>query len=225
MEKIVEACLSGEIPLEIACIIASQPEAGGLVRAKKLGITDQDITVVNPKDFLENGLVNQEKFGEVLVKVLENHAVDIVSQNGWLPMTPKNVIDRYRGNIFNQHPGPKKETRATYGIQPHAIMLFLCQKTNRNLGTEVIIHRVNENWDDGETVARAEVPILDIQESPETLQKRALEYEHALQIDFLKKLTNCRIEKVTNEKKYLLPEESGFLKAARRLARKNYPHG
>lgn len=51
MEQIVKACQSGEVPMEIACIISSSPNAGGIEKAQRLGIPDKDIIVIDPNDF------------------------------------------------------------------------------------------------------------------------------------------------------------------------------
>jgi phosphoribosylglycinamide formyltransferase-1 len=147
MQEIGRAYKRGEIPIELVLVIASNPTAGGIEKASGLKIP---YVVVNPDDFRgEDKEIDQEGFGLELRKRLREKGVTAITQNGWLPKTPSLVIDEYRETIFNQHPGPKKETRATHGIQPHAIVLYIAQRTGRNMGTEVTTHRVNEKWDDG----------------------------------------------------------------------------
>jgi len=38
MEQIIKACQSGEIPMDVAGVISSSPKAGGLEKARRLGI-------------------------------------------------------------------------------------------------------------------------------------------------------------------------------------------
>lgn len=226
MQEIVKACQSGEIPMDIACVISSSPIAGGIKKAKRLGIPDKDIIVIDPNDFRgSDKKIDQKGFGLKVLKELKERGVTVVTQNGWLPKTPKNVIDEYRDAIFNQHPGPKKETGGTHGIQPHAVMLYISQHTGRNMGTEIIAHRVNEKWDDGPTVGIVSVPILDINEDPKTLQERALPVEHRLQIKLLQQVVREDVKEVHSEKQYIKPEEEHILLAARKNARERYPNG
>lgn len=219
MQAIIKACQSGEIPMDIACIISSSPTAGGIEKAKRLGILDKDIIVIDPNDF------KGESFGLKILKELKERSVTVVTQNGWLPKTPDNVIDAFEESIFNQHPGPKKETRATHEMQPHAIMLYIAQHTGRNNGTEVITHRVNEKWDDGVTVGVTHVAIEDFNENPEALQKRALPLEHRLQITLLQQVTRGDVKEVISHTQYIRPGEENVLFDARKNARERYPNG
>ncbi|PIQ69929.1 hypothetical protein COS55_00835 [Candidatus Shapirobacteria bacterium CG03_land_8_20_14_0_80_40_19] len=226
MQAVVEACQSGEVPMEVACVVSSNSSAGGMEKAKKLGIPDEDIIVVDPDTFRgSDGKIDQNGFGQAILRELRQRGTTVITQNGWLPLTPGIVIDEFPGMIFNQHPGSKKETRATHGIQPHAIMLYIARQTGRNLGTEVIIHRVNEKWDNGPTVAVARVPIDDVNEDPKILQTRALPVEHALQITFLKQLARGIVQEIFTETEYLRPGEEHILFEARKYAREFYPNG
>lgn len=226
MQEIARTCQSGKIPMDIACVISSTPFAGGIEEAMLLGIPNKDVIVINPEDFRgADKKVDQEEFGSAILKELRERRVTVVTQNGWLPLTPEVVVDEYVGAIFNQHPGPKKETRATHGIQPHAIMLYIAQHTGRNNGTEVITHRVSEKWDDGPTVGIVSVPIFDINEDPEILQKRALPIEHQLQIELLKQVARGDVKEVSPQTQYIRPGEENILSAARKNARERYPDG
>lgn len=223
MEQIGIAYKKGEIPIEPVIVVSSNPKAGGIEKASRLEIPH---VVVNPDDFRgEDKKVDQEGFGLALLKVLRDNGVTVITQNGWLPLTPEHVIDEYRDAIFNQHPGPKKETRATHGIQPHAIMLYIVQHTGRNNGTEVITHRVNEKWDDGTTVGIVSVPINDIKESPEILQKRALSVEHRLQITLLQQVVRGDVKEIPSQTQYIKPGEENIVSDARKSAREKYPYG
>lgn len=226
MQAIIEACQLGEVSMDVACVISSSATAGGMEKAKRLGIPGIDIIVVDPNSFRSgDGKVNQDAFGQALLEELKIRGVTVVTQNGWLPLTPETVIDAFKETIFNQHPGPKKETRATHGIQPHAVMLYIAQRTGRNNGTEVIAHRVNEKWDDGLTVGIMPVSILDINEDPETLQKRALPVEHKLQITLLQQVARGDVKEVVSQTQYIKPGEEHILLAARKYARERYPNG
>jgi phosphoribosylglycinamide formyltransferase 1 len=215
MEQIIKACQSGEVPMDISCVIASTPIAGGIEKARRLGI--ENISIIEPGS-------DQTVFGSALLRVLSESGATIVNQNGWLPRTPKIVIDAYESRIFNQHPGPKKETRAMHGTQPHAVMLYIARLTGRNEGTDVIVHRVNEKWDDGPTVAIAHVPINSA-DYPKRLQTRALLAEHQLQITHLQNVANGTVPEITAAHAYIRPGEEAILQQARQQARRRFPHG
>ena len=223
MEQIGIAYKKGEIPIEPVLVISSNPKAGGIEKAGRLGIPH---VVVNPDDFRgEDKKIDQEGFGLALLKVLRGNGVTVVTQNGWMPLTPEHVIDEFRDTIFNQHPGPKKETRATHGLQPHAIMLYIARHTGRNEGTEVIAHRVTPKFDEGPTVGMVPIAIYLPHDSPKRLQRRALPKEHLLQITLLKQLTRGDVKEVSSKTQYIEPGEEHILRDARRYARKIYPEG
>ncbi len=226
MQEIIRACQSGEIPMDIACVISSSPTAGGIEKAKRLGIPDEDIAVINPNDFIgADGKVDQYGFGQAILKVLKEKGATILSQNGWMPRTPDVVIDAYSDSSYNQHPAAKKETAGTHGIQPHAIMLYIARRTGRNNGTEVVIHRVNSRWDDGPTVAIAHVDIHLPHDYPKRLQGRALPVEHRLQIEHLQRVARGEVKEIESPYQYILPGEEKILKDARQHARKRFPKG
>lgn len=225
MKKIAEACQSGEVPMGIACVISSNPDAGGIEKARKSEIPESNIVIVNPNDFTgADGKIDQYGFGQAILKVLKGKGATVVSLNGWLPRIPDNVIDPFRGAIFNQHPGPKRETRATHGIQPHAIMLYLARHLGRNEGTEVIVHRVTSKWDDGALLGFTKVPIYLPYDYPRRIQERALRQEHLLQIEHLKRVARGDIEEIPDHQ-YIRTGEKSILSAARQYARRRYPHG
>ncbi|MBI4136818.1 hypothetical protein HY469_02035 [Candidatus Roizmanbacteria bacterium] len=223
-EALCIATQTGRLPLEIGCVIASIPTAGGIERLANLGFPREDIVVVNPEDFMgDDEEVDQFGFGQTINQTFKNRGITAVSQNGWLPLTPEVVIDEWEGVIFNQHPGPKYETRGTHGIQPHAIMIYLYRETGRNHGTNVIIHRVNENWDDGATVARVWVPIYK-SDSPRLLQKRAIKAEHGLQIKHWNTFIRREVQEIKDQR-YIQDGEKELLRRIRKQARKIYPFG
>ena len=52
MEAIIKACQNGTLKNVVpSLIIASKKSAGGIEKARNLGIKDEDILIINPKDF------------------------------------------------------------------------------------------------------------------------------------------------------------------------------
>ncbi|MDO8486870.1 MAG: formyltransferase family protein [Candidatus Curtissbacteria bacterium] len=223
MEAIGKACLSGEIPFDLVCVISSNPNSGGIEKAKKLGIPAEDIVVINPDDFRVGGKVDQEKFGEAIIKELKKRKVDVVMQNGWYPWTPNVVTDAYSGMIFNQHPGPIPEFggKGMYGTAVHAAVLEFRKLTGGEMWTEVVAQRAERDMDAGAVVKSARVEIM-AGDSAETLQKRALPIEHRVQIELLKDIASSNVHELIRPPIVLAGEEK-ILEAARQKAIKMYP--
>ncbi len=225
MEAIIKAVQSGEVPMEVACVIASTPIAGGLEKAKNLGIAKEDILVINPDDFRVDGKVDQEKFGQAIMTELKKRKVDVVMQNGWYPWTPDVVTDVYSGVIFNQHPGPIPEFggKGMYGTAVHAAVLEFRKLTGGEMWTEVVAQRAERDMDAGAVVKSARVKIL-AGDSAETLQQRALPIEHRVQIELLKDIASGNVHEVIRPPLVLAGEEK-ILEAAKQKAREMYPKG
>ncbi len=207
MREIVKACQSGEIPIDIACVISSNPTADGIERARRLGIPDKDIIVVDPNDSKgADKKVDLEDFGLRILKELRKRGVTVVTQNGWLPLTPQHVIDEYKDTIFNQHPGPVPEFggQGMYGRRVHAARLLFVRETKRDYWTEAIAQRVHENFDQGVVVKSARVDIL-TEDTVDDLQQRVLTVEHQVQINLLKDVAGRNIKETATREVLVKP--------------------
>ncbi|RJQ27248.1 phosphoribosylglycinamide formyltransferase [Candidatus Parcubacteria bacterium] len=227
MQEIIKACQSGEIPMNVACVVSSTPTAGGIEKARKLGIPEYDIIVVNPDDFRGgDGQVDQESFGIQILKNLRERGTTVVTQNGWLPLTPKVVIDEYPETMFNQHPGPVPEFggKGMYGRRVHAARLLFTRLTGRDSWTEAIAQRVHNEYDQGSVVKATRVDILP-DDTVDDLQQRVLPLEHRVQIDLLKDVASGNIRELAGREKLVRPGEEQILFLVKRIARVMYPHG
>lgn len=227
MEQIIKACQTGEIPMDIACVISSSPTAGGLKRAKDLGVPEKDIVFINPDNFRgEDKKIDQEGFGLAILKELRERGVTVVTQNGWMPLTPEHVIDKYEETIFNQHPGPVPEFggKGMYGRRVHATRLLFTRMTKRDSWTEAIAQRVHKEFDQGVVVKSTKVDILK-DDTVDDLQQRVLRVEHKVQIELLKDVTRGIVREVNPREMLVRPGEEQVLYIAKRMARFLYPHG
>ncbi len=226
MEAIIKACQNSTIPNTIpALIIASKSEAGGIQKAKALGITEENIIVMSPKSFL-----NSEAFGEALIDECKKRQVDFIGQYGWLVKTPDNVCRSYKGMMVNQHPGPLDNGRpdfggrGMYGIRVHQARLEFVKRTNRDFWTEATTHRVTPIFDEGKIVKRKQVPIFQ-NDTAETLQARVLPVEHEVQIEALQDFANNRVTEFVRDTILVLPSEEDILEECKKEAIIKYPNG
>lgn len=225
---ISEAVISGKLPgLEIGCLIASTPSAGGIDKLVKLGFSAQDIVVVNPDDFRGGDKkVDEWGFGLALLKPLRERGITVVTQNGWMPHTPENVIEAFPDTIFNQHPGPVPEFggKGMFGRRVHAAVLMFKRWTRRDLWTKAIAQRVGREFDSGVVVKAQRVDILR-SDTTDDLQKRVLPKEHEVQIALLGDVVSGRVQEITRESALVLQGEESKLMLSKLLAQYLYPEG
>jgi phosphoribosylglycinamide formyltransferase-1 len=228
MAEIIKACHSHEIPdTQVVCVISSKADAGGIAKAKNLSIPFQDIIVINPQDFKNNqNKVDQVAFGNAILQELKTREVSLVTQNGWLPLTPENVIEAFPGRIFNQHPGPVPEFGGAgmYGRRVHAAVLLFNRETKRvHPYTEVIGQMVDKNFDQGKVIKSSRVEILN-SDTVDDLQQRALPVEHHVQIEMLKDIVTHHINEVHRDP-IVSPTEESILQQSKHAAILLYPQG
>lgn len=228
MGEIVRAARRGDIPnAEVGCVIASTADAGGIERAIQLGVPRKDVLVVDPRAIrTPEGKIDRDAFAQILIAELRARAIDVVTQNGWLPMTPVPVIREYLNRIFNQHPGPVPEFggKGMYGLRVHAAVIEFLRLTGNSPITEVIAQYVGDGYDEGGVVGSARIAVLP-DDTAEILQARALSQEHCLQIQLLKNLARGRTLEVIKRPAFAQSWQQPHVEAAKKHGITLYPHG
>lgn len=228
MQEMIKECQSGKLPIDIACVLSSNPTAGAIEKARRLGIPERDIVVVDPGNFRgDNGKIDQEEFGYKIVQVLREHDATVVTQNGWLPKTPEIVINAFPWNIFNQHPGPVPEFggKGMFGRRVHTAVLLFNRMTRREEPwTEAIAQWVYCDYDQGPVVRSERVNIFSA-DTVEDLQQRVLPVEHDVQIQLLHDIANRDIAERAPRPRLVTPQEVPVLAFAKKVARLLYPNG
>ena len=187
-ESMAKACKSKEvIGINPALVVASKANIGGIDKANELGIP---VVIIERKKF-----DSQEKFGEEILKNLKRYDIDVITQNGWLPLTPENVIEAYKNNIYNQHPGPVPEFggKNMHGIFVHAARINFANLVNRDFFTYAVAHRVTAEFDKGVIVEQSRID-FNSNCTPGELAQLVLPVEHRLQINLLKNIANNSIK-------------------------------
>ncbi|MEI7604393.1 MAG: formyltransferase family protein [bacterium] len=136
--------------IEPTLVISSTTEAGGIAKAKFLGVE----TVV-----MNSALFKKCNFGKELVKFLQEKEITMVSLNGYLKLMPVEVINQYKGKIINQHPGPigtgdeyNFGGKGMIGENVHLARVIFSSMTEENDWTEVNIHHVEAEFDTGKLI-------------------------------------------------------------------------
>ena len=164
LQAIIDAKQAGKIPsAELALVVASNASAYALTRAENAGIAH---TVLRK----EKGEAPAD-YGERLLTLLRENAIDVVVLAGFLTILPENVIRAYDHRILNIHPSliPSFCGDGFYGLHVHEAALQRGVKV-----TGATVHFVNEITDGGDIIAQKAVEVLP-GDTPETLQRRVME--------------------------------------------------
>ena len=163
LQAILDAETRGENPHgKVTLVVASKPGVYALERAAGAGV---ESTVVRRKDYADS-----EAFDAALVRVLQEHNIDVVVLAGFLSVLGPSVIEAYRDRILNVHPSliPSFCGPGFYGLRVHEAALARGVKV-----TGATVHLVNEECDGGPILLQKAVDILP-GDTPETLQKRVM---------------------------------------------------
>lgn len=164
LQAIIDAKRAGKIPsAELALVVASNASAYALTRAENAGIAH---TVLRK----EKGEAPAD-YGERLLALLRENAIDVVVLAGFLTILPENVIRAYDHRILNIHPSliPSFCGDGFYGLHVHEAALQRGVKV-----TGATVHFVNEITDGGDIIAQKAVEVLP-GDTPEILQRRVME--------------------------------------------------
>jgi len=160
-EAIAKNVAAGRIPgARVAVVISNQPDAGGIVTARRLGLT----TVVIPS----KGKQREEHDREV-ARALQQHKVDLVCLAGYMRLLSPWFVQQFPRRILNIHPSllpafpglEAQEQAFAYGVKVSGCT----------------VHFVDEELDHGAIIVQKAVPVLDADDE-HSLAARILEQEH-----------------------------------------------
>lgn len=164
LQAVLDAKAAGKIPSgDIALVVSGREDAYALTRAKTAGVP---ACVVK-----KTKAMSPEEYGERLLSVLRENAIEFVVLAGFLTILPANFIKAYEGRIINVHPSliPSFCGAGYYGLKVHEAALQYGVKV-----TGATVHYVNEIPDGGRIIAQKAVNVLQ-DDTPETLQRRVME--------------------------------------------------
>jgi phosphoribosylglycinamide formyltransferase-1 len=168
LQAILDATARGDISAEVRLVISSNPEAGGLERARRAGVPAR---VLRSKDF-----AGVQEFRSVLMEALKSSRARLVVLAGYMKKLPPDVIRAFPGRIINIHPAllPDFGGKGFYGRRVHEAVL---ESGRRESGATV--HIVNDRYDEGPVLMQERVPVLE-GDTPDSLAARVLTVEHRI---------------------------------------------
>jgi len=181
LQAIMDACDRGALQATVCAVISNNGASKALERAKNAGIAHYHASAKVYGD--------EDALNDAILKILDSHKVDIVFLAGYMKKFGTKVLQKYQNRVFNIHPAllPKYGGDGMYGIHVHQAVIQA-----REPESGITIHRVNENYDEGEIIAQTVVPVLD-GDTAEALAARVLEREHVFIVEVLSKIISGEI--------------------------------
>lgn len=163
MVKLVES-MTGDHPARAVLVGANDPAAGGLDRARALGVP------VFAVDHRAHGR-DRAAFEAELIRHLDAARPDIIALAGFMRILTPDFVRHYQGRLLNIHPSllPKYP-----GLHTHARAI---EAGDTLAGATV--HEVTADLDAGPILGQARVPVLP-GDTPDDLAARVLVQEHRL---------------------------------------------
>ena len=156
--------MTGDHPARPVLVLSNDPKAGGLARAKDMGVATAAV------DHRPHGR-DRAAFEAALQAALAPHAPDILCLAGFMRILTPAFIDRFEGRMINIHPSllPKYP-----GLHTHARAI---EAGDAEAGATV--HEVTTDLDSGPILGQARVPV-EPGDTPDRLAARVLQREHQL---------------------------------------------
>ncbi len=161
LQALIDACADPAYPAEIGLVIANNPDAPGLERARRAGIAARCID--------HRAFDGREDFERALDEALAATGAGLVCLAGFMRILTPWFVDRWRDRLINIHPSLLP---AFPGLDTHARALA---EGVRISGCTV--HFVRVEMDRGPIIAQAAVPVLE-GDDPGRLAARVLAAEH-----------------------------------------------
>lgn len=164
MAALVRAMQGGRVPGRPAVVVANDPAAPGLARARELGVATAAV------DHRRFG-ADRAAFDAEVNAQLAGAGVDLVCCAGFMRIMTRVLIDAWAGRMLNIHPSLLPLFK---GLDTHARALAAGVSVH---GASV--HEVTLEVDEGRILGQAAVPVL-ADDTPATLAARVLAREHVL---------------------------------------------
>ena len=163
LRNLIQKIAAGQLPVEIALVISSSPEAGGLRFAAEAGIPSE---VIERKAF-----ASQDEFSQSIFGRCREVQAGLIVLGGFLKQLT--IPADFANRVTNIHPAliPAFCGAGFYGHRVHEAVLAYGAKLSG-----CTVHFADNQYDHGPVILQKAVPVLD-DDTPETLAVRVFEAE------------------------------------------------
>lgn len=163
LQAIIDTSKNADCNYEVVAVIANNPEAYGLVRAKKAKIASH---VINHRNF-----ATRLDFDTAMIQCISRYKPSLVVLAGFMRILTPEFVQQYLGRLINIHPSllPKYQ-----GLDTHQRALDAGDETHG-----VSVHFVTEELDGGPVMMQSVIDISK-RDTVESLEKRIHEREHLI---------------------------------------------
>ena len=162
LQAIIDAAAEG-LPIDVAHVVSSRPDAYGIERAKAAGIP---VLVLNKEIYADPRAAD-----EMIVDTLKASGVEYVVMAGYMRLVTGVLLDAFPNRILNLHPALLPSFKGAHAIQD---AFDAGVKV-----TGVTVHFANAEYDKGPIIAQRAVSVLE-DDTVDSLEERIHETEHAL---------------------------------------------
>jgi len=163
LQAIIDAIDSGKLRARIDTVVSNNPDAFGLQRARKHGLST---TIIDHRDF-----TSRELYDDALRRHLQSVAPDFIVLAGYMRILSAAFVRAFEHRILNIHPSLLP---AYKGLDTHQRAL-----DNAETRHGVSIHLVTAELDDGPILLQGSYPI-DPGDSAADLQAKGHRLEHQM---------------------------------------------
>lgn len=181
-QAIADSAAEG-LPIEIAHVVSSRPDAYGIERAKALGLP---VLVLNREVYADPKAADQ-----MIVDTLKASGVEYVVMAGYMRIVTSVLLDAFPNRILNLHPALLPSFKGAHAIQD---AFDAGVKV-----TGVTVHFANEEYDKGPIIAQRAVTVRET-DTVESLEERIHDVEHEIYPQVLGWIADGRLEVLKNGK-------------------------
>ncbi len=163
LQALIDACENGQIHGNIVAVISNKPDAYGLERATKHGISAETL--------VHNTFGNREAFDTSLTRLIDTHQPDLLVLAGFMRILSPDFVSHYQGKLLNIHPSLLP---AYKGLHTHQRAL--------DDGATIhgaSVHFVSAELDGGPVIMQAQVEVQP-EDDANSLAARVLIKEHII---------------------------------------------
>ncbi|MFE8069465.1 phosphoribosylglycinamide formyltransferase [Marinobacteraceae bacterium S3BR75-40.1] len=163
LQALIDQFTTADSPVELVAVLSNKQGAGGLARAEQAHIATD---VVDHRQY-----DSREAFDRAMMARIDAYRPDLIVLAGFMRILTAEFVQHYQGRLINIHPSLLPRHR---GLNTHqkALEAGDCEHG-------ATVHFVTEELDGGPAIVQARIPVT-AEDTPESLARRVLTYEHRI---------------------------------------------